>query len=153
MFAKRSRAPEFSLPDQDGRDVSLTSLLNHGPLLLYFYPADFTPGCTRQACMIADLQQDIQHSRMVVAGISPQAPSVHQRFREQYKLPHTLLSDQTKEVIRMYGADGPLGFGVRRVSYLVDRARIIRDVIRADFRISRHEQFVRYAIAVAESVR
>jgi peroxiredoxin Q/BCP len=153
MFGKGDRAPEFSLPDQDGREVSLTSLLNQGPLLLYFYPADFTPGCTRQACMIADLQGDIQRSRLVVAGISPQAPSVHQRFRAQYKLPYTLLSDETKEVIRMYGADGPLGFGVRRVSYLLDRARIVRDAVRADFRISRHTQFVRYSIAVAESLR
>lgn len=153
MLSKGDRAPEFSLPDQDGRDVSLTSLLNQGPLLLYFYPADFTPGCTRQACMIADLHTDIQRSRLLVAGVSPQAPQVHQRFRAQYKLPYPLLADETKEVIRMYGADGPLGFGVRRVSYLLDRARIVRDVIRADFRISQHTQFVRYAIAVAESLR
>ena len=153
MFEKGDRAPEFSLPDQDGREVSLTSLLNQGPLLLYFYPADFTPGCTRQACMIAELQGDILRSRLMVAGISPQAPSVHQRFRAQYKLPYTLLSDETKEVIRMYGADGPLGFGVRRVSYLLDRARTVRDVVRADFRIGRHTRFVRYSIAVAESLR
>ncbi len=153
MLSKGDRAPEFNLPDQDGRAISLTSLLNQGPLLLYFYPADFTPGCTRQACMIAGLQTDILRSRLVVAGVSPQAPAIHQRFRAQYNLPYALLADETKEVIRMYGADGPLGFGVRRVSYLIDRGRIVRDVIRADFRISRHTQFVRYSIAVAESLR
>lgn len=153
MLSKGDRAPEFTLPDQDGREVSLTSLLNRGPLLLYFYPADFTPGCTKQACMIAGMEPDIQRSRLAVAGVSPQAPSVHQRFRAQYNLPYPLLADETKQVIRMYGADGLLGFGVRRVSYLVDRARMVREVIRADFRISQHTQFVRHAIAVAESLR
>ncbi|MEO8137894.1 MAG: redoxin domain-containing protein, partial [Betaproteobacteria bacterium] len=101
----------------------------------------------------ASLQPDIQRSRLAVAGVSPQAPAVHQRFRAQYNLPYPLLADETKEVIRMYGADGPFGFGVRRISYLVDRARVVRDVIRADFRITQHTQFVRYAIAVSESLR
>ncbi len=55
MLAIGSRAPEFTLPDQDDRTVSLSTLLNRGPLILYFYPADFTPGCTREACMLRDL--------------------------------------------------------------------------------------------------
>ena len=72
MLAVGARAPEFTLPDQDGRDISLTSLLNNGPLVLFFYPADFTPGCTREVCMVRDLYPEIVKRGLNAAGISPQ---------------------------------------------------------------------------------
>ena len=77
MLKLGSRAPEFTLPDQDGRDTALTALLNRGPLILYFYPADFTPGCTRQACAIRDLYFEIVRAGLTVAGISPQPSAQH----------------------------------------------------------------------------
>ena len=92
MLAMGSRAPEFTLPDQDDRTISLTTLLNRGPLILYFYPADFTPGCTREACMFRDLHAEILSAGLSVAGVSPQAPDRHTEFREKYKLPFPLLS-------------------------------------------------------------
>jgi thioredoxin-dependent peroxiredoxin len=149
MLAMGGRAPEFTLPDQDGQNVSLSTLLRHGSLILYFYPADFTPGCTRQACAIRDLHNEIQQAGLDVAGISPQPPETHRSFREKYNLPFTLLSDAGKVVIRMYDVLGPLGFGVRRASYLVDQARYIRAAVLADFRISEHEDFVRKAVALS----
>ena len=123
MLAIGSRAPEFTLPDQDDRPVSLTTLLNRGPLILYFYPADFTPGCTREACSIRDLHSEILKVGLGVAGVSPQAPKRHAEFRAKYNLPFTLLADVEKFVIKMFDVNGPLGLGVRRATYLIDPSR------------------------------
>ena len=153
MLAIGSRAPEFTLPDQDDRTTSLTTLLNRGPLILYFYPADFTPGCTREACMFRDLHAEILNAGLSVAGISPQAPERHTEFRGKYKLPFPLLSDVEKFVIKMYDVNGPLGLGVRRVTYLIDRARVIRSAVKADFRIIQHEDFVRKATLLSGHAR
>jgi peroxiredoxin Q/BCP len=149
MLAIGARAPEFTLPDQDDRNVSLTTLLNRGPLILYFYPADFTPGCTREACMLRDLHDDIQKVGIGVAGISPQGPQRHREFREKYKLPFVLLCDVEKFVVKMYDVNGPLGLGVRRATYLIDQARQIKGAVLADFRISEHEDFIRKATALS----
>lgn len=153
MLAIGSRAPEFTLPDQDDRSISLSTLLNRGPLILYFYPADFTPGCTREACMLRDMHTEILSVGLAVAGVSPQSPRRHTEFREKYKLPFTLLSDLEKFVIRMYDVNGPLGLGVRRGTYLIDQARMIRSAVLADFRISQHEDFVRKATLLSGNAR
>jgi peroxiredoxin Q/BCP len=145
MLKVGDRAPEFTLSDERGDDVSLTTVLNTGPLLLYFYPADFTPGCTREACGIAAHYAQLQQEGIRVLGISPQYPDSHQRFRERYQLPFPLLTDHGKTVIRMYDVDGPLGIGVRRATYLIDPGRIIRGAVLADFRIQRHLDFIRQA--------
>jgi thioredoxin-dependent peroxiredoxin len=149
MLAMGGRAPEFTLPDQDEQSVSLSTLLRYGPVILYFYPADFTPGCTREACAFRDLHNEIQQVGLDVAGVSPQSPASHRTFREKYHLPFTLLSDVEKFVIRMYDVRGPLGIGVRRATYLIDQARYIRAAVLADFRIAQHEAFVRRAVALS----
>jgi peroxiredoxin Q/BCP len=149
MLAMGGRAPEFTLPDQDEQSVSLSTLLRHGPLILYFYPADFTPGCTREACAIRDMHNEIQQVGLDVAGVSPQSPATHRAFREKYKLQFTLLSDVDKVVVRMYDVLGPLGIGVRRATYLIDQARYIRAAVLADFRIGQHEEFIRRAVALS----
>jgi peroxiredoxin Q/BCP len=141
MLKAGERAPEFTLPDETGTDRTLTELLRTGAIVLYFYPADFTPGCTRQACVLRDMDSGLR-----VVGISPQSPASHAKFRDKYKLPFVLLSDQHKAVIKMYGVNGPLGIGVRRASYLIDGSRRIRDAVLADFKIGRHAEFVRKAI-------
>ncbi|MGA2399578.1 MAG: peroxiredoxin [Steroidobacteraceae bacterium] len=146
MLKAGERAPEFTLPDQSGTDRSLTQLLSAGAIVLYFYPADFTPGCTRQACMLRDLHAEIQKAGLHVVGISPQSPASHLRFREKHGLPFDLLSDENKTVIKMYGLNGPLGIGVRRASYLIDASRRVRDAVLADVRIGRHMEFVQKAI-------
>jgi thioredoxin-dependent peroxiredoxin len=149
MLAMGGRAPEFTLPDQDEQGVSLSTLLRDGPLILYFYPADFTTVCTREACVIRDLHSEIQQAGMEVAGISPQTPASHRAFREKHRLRFTLLSDTEKFVIRMYDVRGPLGFGVRRATYLIDQARYIRSAVLANFRVSEHEDFIRKAVALS----
>lgn len=144
-----ARAPEFTLPDHTGETVSLSTLLRAGPLILYFYPADFTPGCTREACSIRDLHTAIQGAGLDVVGVSPQGAQSHSKFREKYQLPFRLLSDTQKVVIKMYDVRGPLGFGVRRATYLIDPSRRIRSAVLADFRIGLHDEFIRKAIALS----
>jgi len=146
MIKTDERAPEFTLPDETGKDRSLTELLSPGAIVLYFYPADFTPGCTRQACVLRDLHSEIERAGLRVVGISPQSPQTHAKFKAKYQLPFVLLSDEHKTVIKMYGVNGPLGIGVRRASYLIDGGRRIRDALLADFRIGRHADFVRKAV-------
>lgn len=153
MLGKGDKAPEFTLPDQDGRERNLTQLLGGEALILYFYPSDFTPGCTREACDLRDLHAQILGAGLKVVGVSPQAPASHQRFREQYSLPFTLLSDEEKSVIRAFGVDGPLGIGVRRATFLIDRGGVIQDAVLADLRIARHREFVEKAIALAAERR
>jgi thioredoxin-dependent peroxiredoxin len=151
MIHAGERAPEFTLPDETGTDRSLTELLRAEALVLYFYPADFTPGCTRQACTLRDLHADIERAGLRVVGISAQSPQSHAKFKAKYQLPFTLLSDQQKTVAKMYGVNGPLGIGVRRATFLIDASRRIRDAVLADFMISRHADFVRKAVMLRAS--
>jgi peroxiredoxin Q/BCP len=146
MLKAGERAPEFTLPDDTATDRTLTELLSPGAIVLYFYPADFTPGCTRQACLLRDMHHELDKAGLRIVGVSPQSPDSHARFRSKYNLPFVLLSDQHKVVIKMYGVNGPLGLGVRRASYLIDAGRRIRDVVLADFMIGRHQDFVRKAM-------
>ena len=146
MLAIGSEAPGFELPDHLGRAVSLPELLAQGPLVLYFYPADFTPGCTREACSIRDLHSELLAAGLRVAGISPQDPASHARFRDQYELPFVLLSDPDKVAIRRYDVDGPFSVGVRRATFLINQGAIIEDAVLADLRIDRHRAFIENAI-------
>lgn len=151
MLTAGSRAPEFVLQNNRGNDVSLSDLLVKGPLILYFYPADFTPGCTKEACSIRDIHTDIQSVGLKVTGISPQDPETHQRFRSEHNLPFDLLCDPEKVAIKMYDVNGPLGFGVRRVTYLVNQDRIIQGALQADLRIGKHAEFIQKAIMLREA--
>jgi thioredoxin-dependent peroxiredoxin len=153
MLKIDERAPEFTLPDHSGADRSLTDLLGGGAIILYFYPADFTPGCTKEACSFREFHGELQRVGLRVVGVSPQNPATHARFREKYRLPFVLLSDEDKAVIKMYDVNGPMNIGVRRTTYLVDSARRIRGAVLADFRIGRHTDFVRKAIMLHEAAR
>ena len=150
MLATGELAPDFELPDQDGRKRRLGDLLGGRPLILYFYPADFTPGCTREACDLRDLHARILSVGLRVVGVSPQSPESHRRFRDEHSLPFMLLSDEDKLAIKAFGVDGPLGIGVRRATFLIDGKRRIVDAVLADLRISRHQEFVQRAIAARE---
>lgn len=147
MLKKGDKAPGFTLPDQHGVPRSLAELLGGEALILYFYPADFTPGCTREACDLRDLHTQILGAGLRVVGISPQSADSHRKFSEQYSLPFTLLSDEAKTVIQAYGVDGPLGIGVRRATFLIDAKQKVLDAVLADLRIGRHREFVEAAIA------
>ena len=147
MLAKGTKAPEFKLLDQDGRIHTLKSLLADGPLILYFYPADFTPGCTKEACSFRDLHQELMKARLRVVGISPQDVESHRRFADKHDLNFPLLADPDKVAVKAYDVDGPLGISVRRGTYLIGKDGRIEDSVLADLRIGAHESFVRNAIS------
>lgn len=98
-------APAFSLPDAAGNKVSLKDFKGRN-VVVYFYPRDDTPGCTKEACGFRDLWKDIQKQDTVVLGVSPDGAASHQKFAGKYKLPFTLLSDPDKKVMEKYGAWG-----------------------------------------------
>lgn len=98
-------APAFTLQDAAGNKVALKDLRGHN-VIVYFYPRDNTPGCTKEACGFRDLWQDIQKQDAVVLGISPDSAASHQKFTTQYQLPFTLLCDPDKKVMAKYGAWG-----------------------------------------------
>jgi peroxiredoxin Q/BCP len=151
MLKPGTVAPEFILPDENGNDVSLSDLLQQDALILYFYPADFTPGCTKEACAFRDLHGDILSVGLQVVGISPQDGESHKRFRKEHNLPFTLLSDKDKVAIKMYDVDGPFGIGVRRATYLVNQGRKIQDALQADVLINKHKEFIEKAIVLREA--
>ena len=104
-LAEKDTAPAFTLPDQDGKRRSLREFAG-APVVVYFYPADDTPGCTKEACQFNDNLAAFGRSGVTVIGISPDGASKHQRFREKYGLTFPLLSDPEHEVMARYGAWG-----------------------------------------------
>jgi thioredoxin-dependent peroxiredoxin len=135
-------APDFSLPDQNGRAWTLSALTARGQAVVYFYPADFTPGCTREACLFRDNYDALADVAVPLVGISPQSTDSHRRFADAYNLPFPLLADPDKKVIRAFGVDGPLGFGVRRVTYLIGSDLRISNRVVADFLVQTHLDLV-----------
>jgi peroxiredoxin Q/BCP len=131
-------APDFELKDQFGNLVALEQIAADGDLILYFYPADFSPVCTAEACAFRDSYTGVSSVDAQVVGVSPQSVASHQRFANSFSIPFPLLSDPNKKVIRAYGVDGPLGFGVRRVTFLIDRSRVVRNRVVSDLFVGSH---------------
>lgn len=138
MLAVGDRAPEFELPDQAAVLVTLDELVSRGELILYFYPADFSPVCTAEACAFRNSYDGVAELGIQVVGVSPQSTNSHRRFAERYHLPFPLLSDPRKQVIRSYGVDGPLGFGVRRATFLIDQSKFVRNRVVSDLFAGSH---------------
>ena len=119
-------APDFELPDQDGKTHKLSDYLGQ-TILVYFYPRDFTPGCTAEACQIRDNFPKFSGVNTLVLGISTDTVESHKKFAQKYRLPFTLLSDVKKEVVKNYGVYKPKKlfgkefFGTARTSFLIDK--------------------------------
>ncbi|KGE71547.1 thioredoxin-dependent thiol peroxidase [Spirochaeta lutea] len=128
-------APDFTLADQDGQLVTLEQLRGKH-VLVYFYPKDDTPGCTKEACSLRDTWQDFVNTDTVILGISKDDAASHRRFIEKYQLPFTLLSDPQGEVMTRYGAWGEKNMygkktmGVIRSSFLIDPQGRIKKIWR-----------------------
>ena len=139
-------APDFELEDQSGSLVSLDQLLATGDLVLYLYPADFTRLCTAEACAFRDVYDDLGSVKIQIVGISPQGADSHSCFVGQYNLPFPLLCDERKEVINSYGVNGPLGYGVRRVTFLIDGTKHIKNRVVADLFVRKHMELIKTVI-------
>lgn len=125
MLKIGKKAPEFSLQDQDEITHTLKQYKGKN-VLIYFYPKDDTPGCTKEACAIADVYNDFKKLGVVVLGVSKDTPKSHKKFAEKYNLPFILLSDKDAVMLEKYGAlqeksiFGKTSLGIVRMSYLID---------------------------------
>ena len=130
MLATGTQAPDFTLPDQNGEMHSLSDYRGQ-KVVLYFYPRDNTPGCTKQACAFGELYPQFREKGAAVLGVSKDTVASHKKFEKKYGLPFTLLSDVEKEVIQAYGVwhekknYGKVSMGVVRTTYLIDENGVI----------------------------
>ena len=134
MLEAGIKAPQFSLPDKDGNTVSLSDFSGQ-KVVLYFYPKDNTPGCTRQACAFAGLYDEFKKKNVQVIGVSKDSTASHQKFAEKYNLPFILLSDKELTAINAYGVwqekkmCGKVGMGVVRTTFIIDEKGFIQRIM------------------------
>ena len=134
MLEKGTKAPDFELLDKDGKEVKLSDFLGK-KVVLYFYPRDNTPGCTRQACAFAENYEKFKNLDAVVIGISKDSTASHIKFAEKYDLPFILLSDPEHKVIEAFGAwqekknYGKVSFGTVRSTFVIDENGTIEKVM------------------------
>ena len=134
MLEVGMKAPDFTLLDKRGNSVNLSDFLGK-KVVLYFYPKDSTPGCTRQACAFAQNHSNFEEKNVVVIGISKDSMASHLKFAEKYELPFVLLSDPELQAIQAYGVwqekklYGKVSMGVVRSTYLIDEQGVIEKVM------------------------
>ena len=134
MLEPGMKAPEFALPDKGGNTVSLSDFAGK-KVVLYFYPKDNTPGCTRQACAFAGVYEEFRKLNTVVIGISKDSVASHQKFAEKHGLPFVLLSDPELSAIQAYGVwqekklYGTVSMGVVRSTFIIDENGTIKKVM------------------------
>lgn len=134
MLETGIKAPDFTLPDQDGTPVSLSDFLGK-KVVLYFYPRDNTPGCTRQACAFAQAYEEFKREDIAVIGVSRDSAASHLKFAQKYALPFILLSDPGLQAIQAYDVwkekklYGKVSMGVVRATYIIDEQGMIARVI------------------------
>lgn len=140
-------APDFPLPSKDGGPRTLRACLAEGPVLLYFYPADFTRVCTAQACMLRDAQPSLAATSVRIIGVSPQGIDSHESFIARYSLPFTLVADTDHAIAKLYGVSALFGLLTRRATFLIDTHGTIVDRAIADLSLGSHQDLVRRAVA------
>jgi peroxiredoxin Q/BCP len=138
MIAVGQRAPDFTLPAGDGRTVSLADFRGKKVVVLFFYPKDETPGCTREACEFRDSFDRFGDAGAEVIGVSDDDVESHKKFAANHRLPMTLLSDLGGKVREKFGVKALLGIMPDRVTFVVDREGIVRHVFAARLRFGKH---------------
>ena len=133
-----SVAPDFTLFSQSGEMVSLSDFIGKKPVVLFFYPKDDTPGCTKQACAFRDRFEEFSKLDAEVIGISSDSVKSHRHFAAKHGLPFTLLSDEEGKVRRLYGVPKTLGLFPGRVTYVIDREGIVRHVFSSQVGVEKH---------------
>ncbi len=138
MLKEGTIAPNIEATLGDGERFRLADHRGEKNVVLYFYPKDFTPGCTREACAFRDNYAELEQRDAVLVGVSADTAESHQAFREKHELPFPLIPDPEKRVVKLYQAQGFLGFMTARATYVIDKAGVIRAAFQHDFAIGRH---------------
>lgn len=145
------KVPSFELPDQDGAPFRLDEALQRGPVVLFFYPKDGTPGCTAEACSFRDAASEFQEAGAVIAGVSSDSVASHKRFAEEHGLRYPLLADASGELRKKLGVPrSMLGLFDGRVTYVIDREGILRHRFESMLGAAKH---VSEALATVRSLK
>lgn len=148
---KGDKCPSFTLKDQHGEEVNIDDLIGKDNLVIYFYPKDDSPGCTKQACSFRDSFEDFKEAGARVIGISSDDEKSHKKFAEKHNLPFTLLADSQKKVRKKFGVPtNLLGFLPGRVTYIVDKKGIVQGVFNSQLSFDKH---VPEALKVLASIK
>ncbi|EME32265.1 peroxiredoxin Q/BCP [Galdieria sulphuraria] len=144
MVKEGEAAPDFSLKDQDGNNVRLSDFKGKKAVILYFYPKDDTPGCTKQALCFREAIEDFAQLGAEVIGVS--SDQDHRKFVEKYKLPFKLLSDEGSKVRKLYEVPSTFGILPGRVTYVIDRQGIVKKIYNNQFRSELHVEEAKKAL-------
>jgi peroxiredoxin Q/BCP len=131
-------APDFTLPSQSGEQVRLSDVWSRGPVVLYFYPKDETPGCTTEACTFRDSYEAFKDAGAEVVGVSSDSVASHHGFATKHRLPFVLLADEGGGVRKRYGVKPTFGILPGRVTYVIDGEGVVRHVFSAQTGVQRH---------------
>ncbi len=133
-----SKAPDFVLKDQDGNQVHFADRIGKKVIVLYFYPKDFTGGCTAEACAFRDSYETFSDAGAEVVGVSADTAESHHEFAEQHRLPFTLLSDPGSKVAALYGLSKTLGIIPSRTTFVIDRDGVVRHIFKSMTNMGAH---------------
>jgi peroxiredoxin Q/BCP len=131
-------APDFTLPSQNGENVTLSQFRGKKNVVLYFYPKDETPGCTREACTFRDSYELFTDLGAEVVGVSADTVESHKAFAQHHNLPFTLLSDVDNAVRKLYGATSTLSLIPGRVTFIIDKKGVVRHVFSSQLQPEKH---------------
>lgn len=152
MLSEGQKAPEFTLPSTGGTNISLSDYLGKKAVVLYWYPKDNTPGCTKEACFFRDMQAEFESVGAVILGVSIDSIKSHENFAQKFHLPFPLLSDADKSVYTAYGVFkeksmyGKTFLGIERTTFVIDKEGIIRKIwpkVKVEGHIDEVLEFVR----------
>lgn len=150
MLQPGTKAPEFTATLDDGSQFSLADVKGKQNLVLYFYPRDFTQGCTKEACSFRDNYDAIKDYDAMIVGVSRDDTGRHTAFREKHDLPFPLIADRDGSLQAAYEVKGLLPFRTPRTTYVIDREGVIRAAMNHELRIGRHVTDVLEALASIE---
>jgi thioredoxin-dependent peroxiredoxin len=145
-----SVAPDFTLPSQSGQMMSLEDFIGKKPVVLFFYPKDDTPGCTKEVCAFRDNFEEFGKLDAQVIGMSSDSVESHRSFAEKHNLSFTLLSDEGAKVRKLYGVPNTFGLFPGRVTYVIDREGIVRNIFSSQISVENH---VEEALKALKSTR
>lgn len=153
MLAVGTTAPDFTATLDDGATFHLADYRGQKNVILYFYPRDFTRGCTKEACSLRDNYAAVQERGAIIVGVSSDGVDAHLSFRDHYRLPFPLIADPERKVIDLYDARGIVKWLTARVTYVIDKEGMIRAAFHHELLIGRHTTKILEALSEIEGIR